>query len=133
MGIFRGFTVAACEPDEMELVRVFRPATAQNAGLKMKDIDLWELNEAFASQCLYCRDALGSTTKSTTSTAAAFDWSSVRDDRLAPDGARAARTEAPQAKIRHRDDVHRWRPGRSQGCLKHYEDRVLSDAVHASE
>jgi len=60
MGIFRGFTVAACEPDEMGIGPVFSvPRLLKNAGLKMKDIDLWELNEAFASQCLYCRDALG--------------------------------------------------------------------------
>jgi acetyl-CoA acyltransferase len=59
IGIFRGFTVAACEPDEMGIGPVFSvPRLLKNAGLKMKDIDLWELNEAFASQCLYCRDAL---------------------------------------------------------------------------
>jgi len=60
MGIFRGFTVAACEPDEMGIGPVFSiPRLLKNAGLKLEDIDLWELNEAFASQCLYCRDALG--------------------------------------------------------------------------
>ena len=59
MGIFRGFTVAGCEPDEMGIGPVFSvPRLLKNAGLKMDDIDLWELNEAFASQCLYCRDAL---------------------------------------------------------------------------
>jgi acetyl-CoA acyltransferase len=59
MGIFRGFTVAACEPDEMGIGPVFSvPRLLKNAGLKMNDIDLWELNEAFASQCVYCRDAL---------------------------------------------------------------------------
>jgi len=60
MGMFRGFTVAGCEPDEMGIGPVFSvPRLLKNAGLKMDDIDLWELNEAFASQCLYCRDALG--------------------------------------------------------------------------
>lgn len=59
MGIFRGFTVAACEPDEMGIGPVFAiPRLLQRAGLKIDDIDLWELNEAFASQCVYCRDAL---------------------------------------------------------------------------
>jgi acetyl-CoA acyltransferase len=59
MGIYRGFTVAGCEPDEMGIGPVFSvPRLLENAGLKMDDIDLWELNEAFASQCLYCRDAL---------------------------------------------------------------------------
>jgi acetyl-CoA acyltransferase len=60
LGIFRGFTVAGCEPDEMGIGPVFSvPRLLKNAGLKMQDIDLWELNEAFASQCVYCRDALG--------------------------------------------------------------------------
>ncbi len=60
LGIYRGFTVAGCEPDEMGIGPVFAiPRLLDNAGLKQDDIDLWELNEAFASQCLYCRDALG--------------------------------------------------------------------------
>ena len=59
LGIFRGFTVAGCEPDEMGIGPVFAiPRLLKNAGLSQDDIDLWELNEAFASQCLYCRDAL---------------------------------------------------------------------------
>ncbi len=59
MGIFRGFTVAGCEPDEMGIGPVFAiPRLLKNLGMKKDDIDLWELNEAFASQCLYCRDAL---------------------------------------------------------------------------
>jgi acetyl-CoA acyltransferase len=59
IGIYRGFTVAGCEPDEMGIVPVFAiPRLLKNAGLSINDIDLWELNEAFASQCLYCRDAL---------------------------------------------------------------------------
>jgi acetyl-CoA acyltransferase len=60
MGVYRGFTVAGCEPDEMGIGPVFAiPRLLKNAGLTIDDIDLWELNEAFASQCLYCRDALG--------------------------------------------------------------------------
>jgi len=60
IGIYRGFTVAGCEPDEMGIGPVFAiPRLLKNAGLKQDDIDLWELNEAFASQCVYCRDALG--------------------------------------------------------------------------
>ena len=59
MGIFRGLTVAGCEPDEMGIGPVFSvPRLLDNSGLSMKDIDLWELNEAFASQCVYCRDRL---------------------------------------------------------------------------
>ncbi|MBK60931.1 MULTISPECIES: thiolase family protein [Stutzerimonas stutzeri subgroup] len=57
---FRGFTVAGCEPDEMGIGPVFSvPRLLQARGLQVSDIDLWELNEAFASQCLYCRDTLG--------------------------------------------------------------------------
>ncbi len=60
LGIFRGFAVAGCEPDEMGIGPVFAvPRLLERAGLKMDDIDLWELNEAFASQVLYCRDRLG--------------------------------------------------------------------------
>ena len=59
IGIYRGFTVAACAPDEMGIGPVFAiPRLLQNAGLKQDDIDVWELNEAFASQCVYCRDQL---------------------------------------------------------------------------
>jgi acetyl-CoA acyltransferase len=59
MGLFRGFTVAGCEPDEMGIGPVFSvPRLLENAGMTMNDIDLWELNEAFASQCVYCRDTL---------------------------------------------------------------------------
>lgn len=60
MGTFRGFSVAACEPDEMGIGPVFAiPRMLKNAGVKQDDVDLWELNEAFASQCVYCRDELG--------------------------------------------------------------------------
>jgi len=60
LGIFKGFAVAGCEPDEMGIGPVFAvPKLLQRFGLKVDDIDLWELNEAFASQVLYCRDKLG--------------------------------------------------------------------------
>jgi acetyl-CoA C-acetyltransferase len=60
LGIFRGFAVAGCEPDEMGIGPVFAvPRLLKRAGLKVSDIDLWELNEAFACQVLYCRDKLG--------------------------------------------------------------------------
>ena len=59
IGSYRGYPVAACEPDEMGIGPVFAiPRLLQNAGLKQDDIDVWELNEAFASQCVYCRDQL---------------------------------------------------------------------------
>ncbi len=60
LGIFRGFAVAGCEPDEMGIGPVFAvPKALARLGLTVNDIDLWELNEAFAVQVLYCRDKLG--------------------------------------------------------------------------
>ena len=60
LGIYRGTAVAGCEPDEMGIGPVFAvPRLLQRNGLTMDDIDLWELNEAFAVQVLYCRDELG--------------------------------------------------------------------------
>ncbi len=70
LGIFRGFAVAGCEPDEMGIGPVFAvPKLLARAGLGVEDIGLWELNEAFAVQVIYCRDKLG-----------------IPDDRLNVDG-----------------------------------------------
>ena len=70
LGIFRGFAVAGCEPDEMGIGPVFAiPKLLARTGKKISDIDLWELNEAFAVQVIYCRDKLG-----------------IPDDRLNVDG-----------------------------------------------
>jgi len=60
LGIFRGFVAAGCEPDEMGVGPVYAvPRLLKRHGLKIDDIDLWELNEAFAVQVIYCRDKLG--------------------------------------------------------------------------
>lgn len=60
LGIFRGFAVAGCEPDEMGIGPIYAiPKLLKRTGLKMSNIGLWELNEAFAVQVLYCRDQLG--------------------------------------------------------------------------
>ncbi len=60
LGAFRGFAVAGCEPDEMGIGPIYAvPKLLERHGLKVNDIGLWELNEAFASQCLYSRDKLG--------------------------------------------------------------------------
>ncbi len=60
LGIYRGFAVAGCEPDEMGIGPVFAvPRLLERNGLTVDDIDLWELNEAFAVQVVYCRDRLG--------------------------------------------------------------------------
>ena len=60
LGLFRGFAIAGCEPDEMGIGPVFAvPRLLERAGVKAEDVGLWELNEAFACQVLYCRDKLG--------------------------------------------------------------------------
>lgn len=60
LGVYRGFQAAGCAPEEMGIGPVFAiPKLLDRAGLSVGDIGLWELNEAFASQCLYCRDTLG--------------------------------------------------------------------------
>ncbi|HEY2864410.1 MAG TPA: acetyl-CoA C-acyltransferase [Casimicrobiaceae bacterium] len=70
LGIFRGFAVAGCEPDEMGIGPIFAvPKLLARTGVKLDDIGLWELNEAFAVQVIYCRDKLG-----------------IPDDRLNVDG-----------------------------------------------
>jgi acetyl-CoA C-acetyltransferase len=70
LGVFRGFAVAGCEPDEMGIGPIYAvPKLLKRAGLKVEDIGLWELNEAFAVQVIYCRDKLG-----------------IPDDRLNVDG-----------------------------------------------
>ena len=70
LGIYRGMAVAGCDPDEMGIGPVFAvPKLLKQHGLKVDDIGLWELNEAFACQVLYCRDRLG-----------------IPDDRLNVDG-----------------------------------------------
>lgn len=60
LGLFRGFATAGCEPDEMGIGPIYAvPRLLERHGLKVSDIGLWELNEAFASQAVYCRDTLG--------------------------------------------------------------------------
>jgi acetyl-CoA C-acetyltransferase len=60
LGVFRGFAVAGCEPNEMGIGPVFAvPKLLRQTGTRMDDVDLWELNEAFAVQVIYCRDRLG--------------------------------------------------------------------------
>jgi len=60
LGIFRGFAVAGCEPNEMGIGPVFAvPKLLKQTGTRLEDVDLWELNEAFAVQVIYCRDRLG--------------------------------------------------------------------------
>ena len=60
LGIYRGLAVVGCEPDEMGIGPIYAvPRLLERHGLTINDIDLWELNEAFATQVVYCRDKLG--------------------------------------------------------------------------
>ena len=71
LGRYRGMAVAGCEPDEMGIGPVFAvPKLLERHGLTVDDIGLWELNEAFAVQVLYCRDMLGIVRRRSTSMAA---------------------------------------------------------------
>ena len=122
LGIFRGFAVAGCEPDEMGIGPVFAvPRLLQRAGLKMDDIGLWELNEAFASQVLYCRDRLGIPDESLNVDGGAIAIGHPYGmSRLAHGRPRADRGQAPRREICRGDDVHRRRPGRGRAV----RDRV---------
>jgi ketosteroid isomerase-like protein len=126
LGLFRGFAVAGCEPDEMGIGPVFAvPKVLQRAGLKVEDIDLWELNEAFAVQVLYCMP-----------TARHSRWTpqrqrrrdrgraSVWRQRPATDRPCADRRPPSRREVRRGDDVHRWRHGRGRAV----RDRRLEHA-----
>ena len=79
LGFFRGFTIAGCEPDEMGIGPVFAvPRLLERYGVKVEDVGLWELNEAFAVQVLYCaRASSASPTTASTSTAAPSRWATL--------------------------------------------------------
>ena len=112
--IFRGFAVAGCEPNEMGIGPVFAvPKLLERTGKKVDDIDLWELNEAFAVQVIYCRDSSASPTTASTSTAAPSRWATptaCRGARLT--GHALIEGKRRGAKLRGGDDVHRRRHGR---------------------
>ena len=114
MGRFVSWAVAGCEPDEMGIGPVFAvPKLLKRQGLKIDDIDLWELNEAFASQCLYCRDRLGidpakyNVNGGSIAIGHPFGMTGARLDRPHPAG-----RPPPQGQVGRRHHVHRRRPGR---------------------
>ena len=114
LGAFRGLAVAGCEPDEMGIGPVFAvPKLLARHGLKVEDIGLWELNEAFASQAIYCRDRSGIPDERLNVDGGAISIGHpVRHDRRAAGGPRADRRQAPRREIRGRHDVHRRWHGR---------------------
>ena len=113
LGTFRGFASAGCGPDEMGIGPVFAvPRLLERQGLTVADIDLWELNEAFASQSVYCRDTLGIDPDKVNVNGGAiavghpFGMSGAR---LV--GPRPAGGPPPRGALRRGDHVRRRRPG----------------------
>ena len=114
LGAYRGMMVAGCDPDEMGIGPVFAvPKLLKKHGLKMDDIGIWELNEAFASQVLYIRDKLGiPNDKLNVSGGAISIGHPVRHVGRAHDRPPADRRQAPRRQVRRRHHVHRRRHGR---------------------
>ena len=116
LGAYRGIAVAGCAPDEMGIGPVFAvPKLLQQHGLKVDDIGLWELNEAFAVQALYCRDRLGiDPERYNVDGGAIVDRPSLRDVGRAHGRPRADRGQAPRGALCRRHDVRRRRHGRGR-------------------
>ena len=114
LGIYRGMAVAGCAPDEMGIGPVFAvPKLLAKHGLTVDDIGLWELNEAFACQVLYCRDRLGiDPDKLNVDGGAISDRPSLWHVRRPHDRPCADRGQAAGREIRRGDDVRRRRHGR---------------------
>jgi acetyl-CoA C-acetyltransferase len=117
IGRFLGFAVAGCEPDEMGIGPVFAiPKVLKKLGLKVSDIDLWELNEAFAVQVIYCRDKLGIPNGPPERRRRRHRRRPpLRRLRPAPDRPRPHRRQAPRRQARRRHHVRRRRHGGGRG------------------
>ena len=127
LGRFVGFNVAGCDPDEMGIGPVFAvPRLLERHGLKVDDIDLWELNEAFASQCLYSRDRLGIDPEKYN-----VNGSPIRHDRRTLHRLAAYGRPAPRSKIWRRHHVYRRRHGRSRSLRDLQLIPVNLNAVNA--
>ncbi len=120
LGFYRGMVVVGCEPDEMGIGPVFAvPKLLERHGLSVDDIDLWELNEAFAVQALYCRETLGiplerfNVDGGAISIGHPYGMSGARHGRP-----RADRGQAPRRQARRGHHVRRRRPGRRRRCSR---------------
>ena len=125
LGIFRGFAIAGCEPDEMGIGPVFAiPKLLQRAGLKVEDIGLWELNEAFAVQVIYCRDKLGiPDDRLNVDGGAIAVGHPVRHDRPAPGRPCADRGQAARRQVRRRRRCASAAAWVRRGCSRSSEPR----------
>ena len=125
LGIFRGFQVAGCEPDEMGIGPIYAvPRLLQRTGLRMEDIGLWELNEAFAVPGdLLPRQARHPAGEAQRRRRRRLHRPSLRHVGRAHDGPRPDRGQAARREVRRRHHVHRRRPG----CGRPVRDRVRED------
>ena len=116
LGAFKGWAVAGCEPDEMGIGPVFAvPKLLARHGLKVDDIDLWELNEAFASQCLYSRDTARHRPGQVQRQRRLHRHRPpLRHDRRPVRGSHPAGGHPPQGQVGRRHHVHRRRPRRGR-------------------
>jgi len=113
LGVYRGMAVAGCEPDEMGIGPIYAiPKLLKQHGLKVSDIGLWELNEAFAVQCLYCRDKLDIDPELYNVRRLNIYWPPVRHDRRSNNRPRTHRREKTRREIRCSQHVYRWWNGR---------------------
>ena len=128
LGIYRGMAVAGCEPDEMGIGPIFAvPKLLERNGLKVDDIGLWELNEAFACQVIYCRDKLGIPDELLNVDGGAISIGhpyGMSGSRMV--GPRLDRRQAAQSQIRRHNHVCWWRHGRGRtvrGRLNRFPNR----------
>ena len=119
LGAFKAWAVAGCEPDEMGIGPVFAvPRLLKRHGLKVDDIDLWELNEAFASQCLYCRDKLGIDPEKYNVNGGSIAIGHPFGMTGARWPATCCRKARRRSQVGRRHHVHRRRHGRAPGCSR---------------
>ena len=133
LGAYRGIAVAGCDPDEMGIGPVFAvPKLLKAHGLTIDDIDIWELNEAFAVQVLYCRDRLGiPDEKLNTSGGRHLDRPSLRHDRRALHRSPAIGRQAHQGEIWASSPCALAAAWARRDCSRFFEDGRALDTFPA--